>query len=236
MTMIKLSKNEDFDSDVRRMNFMLHSVLKAGKDIHYSDTKHVAKDKAFNNAVLAARKELELTEFYPDNEDEDNITKWLIEQVKGTDYKAKDQKIYEAVSRANTNANLQYGWYAYTEAFIALGKEPKITKPAHLMKLEAVGVSEDRNSIYIRMDKGLSAEDYRKAWSKLKWFLNKPSTAPIYADILKNKIYLDRQNGMTYGDLAKKYFPYEYGKDLDEDTDYARDKVKKIVARYKKPM
>lgn len=234
--MIKFSKDEDFDSDVRRMNFMLHGVLKAGMDIQYSDTKHVAKDKVFKKAVLAARKELDLTEFYPENEGEDNITKWLIERVKGVDYKAKDQKIYEAVSKANTAANLQYGWYAYTEAFIALGKEPKTTKPVHLMKLEAVGVSEDRNSIYIRMDKGLSADDYRKAWHKLKWFLSKPSTAPIYADVLKNKIYLDRQNGMTYGDLAKKYYPHEYRKDLENKTDYARDKVKKIIARFKKPM
>ena len=244
--MVKMSKEKDFDPDARRMNFMLSSVIGSDKQIQYTDSKHVVKEKSFLKAVKNARKELGLTDFYPDTEDEGKISLWLMGKLAGQKigfrtisedkYREYDQMIYEVITQANEEAKLQYGWYAFTEAFIALGKEPKTIKPIHTMKMEAVGISEDRNSIVLRLDRGLSAEDYRKAWNKLKWFLNKPSTAPVYADLLKNKIYLDRQNGMTYGDLAKKYFPYEYGKDLDDKTDYARDKVKKIVARYKKPM
>lgn len=244
--MTKLSDRKDFDPIARQMNLWLESELGGNKDIAHTDTKHVIAEESFIKAINKARKELGLDDFYSDTEDEEKISNWLMSKLAGKKIGLKTiseeewlnylHRIDDVIFQVIKEANLQSGWYAYVEAFVALGKAPKTIDPIHRLKIYVEGVSEDKNSLVIRLDKGLSSEDYKKAWSSLKRFLLKPSTAPVYADVLKNKVYLDHKNGMTYGELAKKYFPHEYGNDKDSKTDYARDKVKKIVARYKKPI
>lgn len=241
--MIQISKEEDYDPIARRMNYWLEMELGGNKNIQRSDTQHVIKEQSFINAVENARKALGLADYYPDTSDEDGIFDWIMSRLAGKElgfrtipeeeWLKHNHRILKVISRAVEEANVPSGWFSYMEAFVALGKAPKTITPVHRLKIYVEGVSEDRNSLLIRLDKGLSSDDYKKAWNRLKRFLSKPSTAHVFADVLKNKVYLDRQKGMTYGELAKKYFPYEYARDQDEKTDYARDKVKKIIARYK---
>lgn len=232
-----------YDAEARRINMYLESALNGGKTISSADIKHVIKEKSFTQAAENARTALGLAGSYPKSSNEDEIDFWLLCEIVGGRAKLKSlssskHKEYQrfidhVIFQALHEANLQSGWFEFMEAFIVLGKEPKSIAPTQSQSIYAEHVSENKNSVLVRLDKGLTADEYRKAWSGLKKFLQKPSTAQITADLLKNKIYLDRLNGLSYGQLAEKYYPNELAKDRENKTDFARDKVKKVVARFK---
>ncbi len=230
--------------NARRINLWLQSELNSSQTISQADIKHVISDKSFMRAVNAARESLGLMDYYPENGNEDDIDHWLLLHVAGGNeslrisvlkHREIQRFIDTVILQAINTANLQSGWFAYMGAYIALGKPPKSLKPIYAQRIHAEDVSGDNNSVLIRMDKGLSSDEYKKAWKALKKFLQKPSSGKIHAEVTKNKIYLDRIKGLSYGQIAKKYYPDEYAKDQANKTDYARDKVKKIVARFKSP-
>jgi hypothetical protein len=233
------------DPNARLLNYRLESDLTANKKIQNADINNVIKEQSFLTAIANARKKLGLDTYFPDTADEDDIDDWLDgkvkEQLSASEQQSKDvlqicwRIIDEAVLSAIKEANLQYLWYQFVRAYIALGKKPKTIKPKKKLKIYAESFSENLDSVQLRLEKGLTAEDYRKAWTRIKRYLNQPNTTAVRAENTKNMIFLDRQNGMTYGQLAEKYFPNEYAKDQLEKTDYARDKVKKIVSRFKRP-
>jgi len=230
------------NSKSRQINLWLQTELNNSQTISPADIKHVVTDKSFLAAVDMARESLGLTVYYPKNENEENIDYWMLLQVAGGKESLKASKrkhreiqrfIDDIIFQAISSANLQSGWFTFMGAYIALGKQPKTSKPIYAQRIYAEKVSDDNNSVLIRMDKGLSSDEYKRAWKALKKFLHKPSSSTIHAEVTKNKIYLDRLKGLSYGGIAKKYYPDEYAKDQVNKTDYARDKVKKIVARFK---
>lgn len=236
-------KENNFYRQKTQLNYWLESELRDSLGIQNADTKHVISEDTFIQTIQNARDKLGLVDYYPDNKNEEDIDSWVIGKLAGKEMESASEEEYlNALHRFDditfqviTTTNLQSGWFEYIRAFIALGKTPQTIVPAHRAKMFVESISEDENSMILRLDKGLSSDNYRKAWKVLKKFLDKPRTTAPFAELLKNKIYLDRQNGMTYGQLAKKYFPFEHQKDKADKTDFARDKVKKIIARYKKP-
>lgn len=227
------------DERVERINRKLGYYLEQGinqKKLK-ADEKHIIEDSKFQKAVENARKEFGLAEdeFLEDVTDLDD---WLISKLAKNEFSqlSEDERNklrYQAVGiteRALDKANLPIGWFDYINAFIALGFPPDaLVEPesANLIRVEQI--EEDGEGLIIELRKGLKPEDYKKAWKAFKDFLNEPSRYRPKEDVLKNKIYMDSQRGWTAGKLAQKYFPREY----ERDRIAARDKVKKIIARFK---
>lgn len=206
------------------------------RNIHTPDIKHVINDTNFVDSVSKARKSLGLEDYFPESQNEKNIEDWVITKLAKVNhelqleewhkYKRSFSKIVLEVIR---ETNLQPGWYEFIAAYLALGTPPKTIKPRQEIRISVQEISKDGNSITIKLDKGLSSGDYKLAWKVLKRFLQKPRTLLPYAELLKDKIFLDSQSGMTASEIAKKYFPEEYS----DDAPTARDKVKKVISRYK---
>lgn len=233
---------KNYDLRARRINGLLDTELKGLRTIGSADIKHVIAEKSFTKAIQEARDSLDLKDYYPDTAPEEDIDHWILLQVAGgieklKSAKAKHQELQRFIDNvifyAVDAANLQSGWFTYVQAYIALGKPPVSALPTNPNRIFVESVSDDNNHLLVRLERGLSAEEYRTAWKAFKDFVNKPTNGQVYAEVTKNKIYLDRLNGMSYGQLAKKYYPNEYEKDTENKTDYTRDKVKKIVARFK---
>lgn len=223
----------------KRYNSALESLLD-NRELSPADIKHVVNEKSFIGAIDEARRELGLTEYFPSDGDENEIEDWLAQQLAKSDHNLTFEEWHSYIVRVTKSAlkvidksKIQSGWYEFIVAFIALGKSPKTLKPLQAPLIEVENITEDGDSIVIRLEKGLSSEDYKKAWKLFKRFLGKPRNTIPYAEQTKTKIFIDKQSGLSYTKLAQKYYPSEYQRDLDNKTDYATSKVKKIVSRFK---
>ena len=226
----------DFDEPVSRIEQKLEYYLqeKDQKKLKI-DEKRIIADEQFQAAITRARKELGIEYDYLDYEPD--LDDWIVELLTGKKidevvrYSEKYQDSLEKYNRvawaATEEANLPYGWHSWVIAYIAMDRPPEeaVIEPDLVEKIEIIGM--DDNSLIIRLNKGLRAEEYRNAWKAFSDFLRQSSVYQPHRHLLKHQIYLDRENGMTYRQLADKYFPNE------SDRQASEDKVKKIIIRHK---
>lgn len=226
----------DFDEPVRRIEELLEYYLKAKDQKKLRiDEKHIIGDGQFQDAIRKARQELHIEYNYLDYED--NLDDWVVELVSGKsinkvrkygeEYNDCLEKYDRVAWTATENANLPYGWHQWVKLYIAMDKPPDavVIEPEVEDVIEVIGI--DKNSLVLRLNKGLKADEYRNAWKAFSQFLKEPSEYQPRAHILKNKIYLDRRKGMTIKQIADKYFPNE----AYREATYS--KVKKIIKRFK---
>ncbi|MBH2007298.1 hypothetical protein I8H83_01710 [Candidatus Saccharibacteria bacterium] len=184
-----------------------------------------------------ARESLGVTDFYDFNEYQQTpgaVNEWLIQQVIGQnrtedsdEYHACFEKIAKEVAEIIEEENLPIGWFDYVAAYIALGEKPVYTDIERdpLIYVEDI----EHDDLVIKMERGLKQEDYVAAWKALKPFLNQVNRLAPSRDTLKNRIYTDRQKGLSIAEISKKYMPEAY----KNDPLATKDKIKKIITRFK---
>ena len=146
--------------------------------------------------------------------------------------KGKRKGIYQAdfdkaVNEALKTAELTDDWRSYMEKYIASNNpsgEPLFLHPGKIMVKE---INED-NELLIRLKPGLRYEDYVKAWNVF--------SRPLGEGVRLNKSYSneeehltwlqDKDRGMTYMQVAEKYFPSH----PDENV----ERIKKAILRLRK--
>jgi hypothetical protein len=116
-------------------------------------------------------------------------------------------------------------WTEYIRYFIAHERPPQEQTFYGNKYIEVAGIDEE-GQVMVRLKPGLRKEDYDKAWKVISRYLGPPhKKAKPYTDQeLNNQIYEARQIILSYGVLAKMYFP-------GMNKDQAIDRVKKIVKR-----
>jgi len=225
----------DFDEPVSRIEQKLSYYLESkDQEKLRIDEKYILADDQFQDAIREVRKELSVDEDYL--EYEDDLDDWIVEHITGkplSSVRKYSNEYHDALEKYNKlawiateKANLPYGWHEWVRIYIATDRPPQnITiEPDVDEKIEIIGI--DSNSLIIRLNKGLRPNEYRSAWKAFSDFLRQPSEYRPRSDRLKNRIYLDRQKGLTYKEIADKYYPG------DEDRFMAYDKVKKIIKRF----
>lgn len=225
----------DFDEPVRQIEQKLEYYLQT-QDQHKlrTDEKYILNDAQFQGAITEAREKLKIENDYL--EYEDDLDDWIVALLSGKDsssiekYGSEYDEYIEKYNRiawtATEKANLPYGWHDWVRLYIATNQPPKdiIIEPSIQDIIEIIGMDDD--SLVIRLNKGIKAEEYRSAWKAFAEFLKGSSAYRPYAHILKNKIYLDHTKGMSVGEIVDKYF--------SEETDRiaSHDKVRKIIKRF----
>jgi hypothetical protein len=195
----------------------------------------VLADPRFTKAVEDARKDLgveildfsEAVSFINAEDLYKSIETWLQENSPEKNL----QDVINICERVVEEVGLSWGWLDFTMGIIVFN-EPlvnllKLIQPEPMMEVQEL--SGDGNQLILNIQKGISSKEYHNAWKVLKTFLAEPSTYEIKETKLKNRIYLDYLDGLTPGEIAKKYYPKEF----KEDYQYITDRIKKIVKRFK---
>lgn len=197
------------------------------------DEKHIINDSWFEHAISYARDELGIEDFFEDPTGS-GVEEWPVNQIAKRTVGWNDpefdellQKVTNAVAATLDRARLHPGWYEHIMVYIATGSKP------HSVKIEreplARVVDIDESSVRIEFEKGFNGKDYNQLWYALRPFLRQSNQYLPNADSLKNKIYLDHREGLGVTEIAKRYYPREYA----IDPIATRDKVKKVIARFK---
>lgn len=201
------------------------------------DEKHVINDFDFQKKIQTARQNLGVVDFLDFNDYQQNpqiVQDWLARQVFARDedmndneYDACLKKITSEISRIINDEVLPAGWFDYLMAYVALGEKPVDTEVERdpLVYVEAI----EHDELVIRMEKGLKPEDYAVVWKALKPFFRQPSRLMPSTETLKGRVYTARKKGLGISAIAKRYFPDDY----EKDPPATRDKVKKIITRFK---
>lgn len=132
---------------------------------------------------------------------------------------------YDSVEEIMTILDIPESWMFYVGAFLVNQEPPKSIGVTTHDRIEVISVS-DEDEILVSLKPGLNRSDYLAAWPSLLKKLGKPYIyAKPFTHAKRNfEIYKDKENGMTYSDLAKKYFG-------EDEKSYVIDTVKKIVKR-----
>ncbi len=92
-----------------------------------------------------------------------------------------------------------------------------------------IGKITDKHEIVLLLKPGLRYEDYQKAWEVFSSILGGADRlAKPYADEeLSLQMLNDKNKGLTYMDITKKYYP-------DKDPEMNYERVKKMIQRTRK--
>lgn len=214
---------------VGTMNILLHKYL--GEDYKKSFLKkepYVLANDKFQTAVTSARKNLHL-------DTEDGIpTDWKdFYRPGGRSPNLEDTKEFEnfrnmytsEVERVIKLSNLTADWHDYVTSYILNSSAPE--NPLFMIPktIRVIDMEED-GSITIKIKPGIRYSDYISAWKVFVRHLGEGNRLEKpYTNTNSNLIYQDKVAGMTYAELAKKYFP--------SNAEASIDKIKKIVSREK---
>lgn len=171
------------------------------------DELYLVSNPKFKEAVAQARKRLRLTGA-PDDDDDIYSVEFDIE-----------------VDSVIKKMGLSDEWDEYIRTYIAYGKPPENQMFYGDKYMQITRIDQD-GQVWLCLKPGLRREDYVNAWKALARYLGsaQKKSKPYTSQEFNNKIYEARQGGLSYGKLAKLFFPAM-------DTDIAVDRIKKAVKR-----
>lgn len=212
------------------INMMLQNKLKAEHEKSMlKDEPYVRASEKFVKAIEAARRRLGLENgTTPESWIEtlrDGVTS---ENLTDEDFKRFYQQFKDEIPKTLEAAELSKRWRIYVEYYIINNKPPERGEAFFFPLTMRVEDVSERGEIIVKLKPGLRYEDYTNAWKVFVKFLgtgarlNKP-----YTNTEGRSMHQDKQDGMSYREIAGKYFP-------SIDAILAIDRVKKAVAREKK--
>jgi len=171
------------------------------------DELYLINSSKFQNAIDQAKKRLSQTGSLDD--DDFVYSKQFDSEV--------DRVIHEM--------DLPDEWVEYVRNFIAHGEPPGDQVFYGDKYIEITRIDEE-GQVWMRLKPGLRREDYVNAWKAISSYLGpaQKKSKPYTNQELNNKIYEARHEGLSYGMLAKQFFP-------GMDKEQAIDRIKKIVKR-----
>lgn len=193
--------------------------------------KLLLADKRFKEAILEARSNLGLA--YVDPEDHNLGYFSRDEEVEDNQPKLNvhDDAVIRESMTVLEKTHMPTGWLEYVCEFIVNDGWVEELVVESQVFMEAIEI--DKDTITIEVRRGISAEQYRAAWPALKPFLEKlPSDYLTTEENFREKIYFASERGMGISEICKEYLSREYA----IDPQSARDKVKKIIKRYRKKL
>lgn len=250
-------KYSDFDKPIRRLNNQLEVYLRDSSQKKLREAeKLIVADIKFQKAVSKARIRLNIipsddvvdirfidfdtspnfnwtdVEFLDDEEDRD---RWAVEKLAGMPVRNSDSKyaelleeFYKLTNDVIYQSNLPYGWFEWVASYITTNVVSSTAFIEPEMRIEVIGIDNDEESLYVRIDRGLKPHEYKAAWKAFKGFATQPSVYTPHADTIKNRIILDSKT-MTATEIAKKYYPFE----AEHDFPAALSRVTKTINRNK---
>ncbi len=200
------------------------------------NVQYLIETSEFQKAIAEARKKLGFTNKQP--VEEGYIYEWVVNSLDGNN---NQRQVYEVVQKTGKQAfdevnkvldklHLPNEWSFFIIVYIVNGTPPQSIA---FGDVEAITVQEvkENGELVIRLKPGLRKEDYVKAWNTFHSYLGQAKSLdkPYTNADINQQIYGDKVVGLTYAQLAKKYFASHYYRDKVS----AIDKVKKIVRREK---
>lgn len=250
-------KYSDFDKPIRRLNNQLEVYLRDSNQKNLREAeKLIMADINFQKAVSKARVGLNIIPddnvidiMFIDNDTLPNLNwddvefldnekerdSWAVEKLAGTPLLISDSKydelleeFYRLTNDVIYQSNLPYGWFEWVASYITTNVVSSSAFIGPEMRIEAIGIDADEESLYIRIDRGLKPHEYKAAWKAIKGFATQPSVYTPHADTIKNRIILDSKT-MSATEIAKKYYPFE----AEQDFPAALSRVTKTINRSK---
>lgn len=215
-------RNSKFNKTAGWLNDRLYHFVR--EDFSKAEFKHQEKlllaDSRFQEAVQASRERLGLTgSIYSLSTDD---------RPDPSSLSVDDTSVHEEAIRVLEKTAMPNGWFEYICEYIindGIVEEAEVEPQLHI---EVDDVKDDE--LVVRLKKGLTSKEYRTAWKALKVFLEK---SPVNFDTTEEneqaKVYFAYERGMTPSVIAKEYFASEYSR----DPIATRDRIKKIIIRYK---
>lgn len=212
------------------MNILLQKYL--GDDYRKSFLKkepYILADNQFKNAVRDARIRLQLDEqsIIPERWKEYLRSGSIISADKeDPNYAPFRAKYNSEVDQVIKEASLTREWNPYVYDYMVDMIPPK--KPLFIFP-KTIWVTDinEEGEILIRLKPGLRHSDYTKAWKVFARHLgNGNRLEKPYTNKDRDAIYDDKLLGLSYRQLAVKYFP-------NTEISSSIDRVKKIVSREK---
>lgn len=197
---------------------------------------YIIADDRFNDSLTRARKSLGIGTVNTNNPpvDEDDIEKWAVFVVTGSkvirrntqEFSKAVDAFYDVVTNVLDELKLPRKWDYYIAVCLLSGKPP-IDNAFDFDLVDVVLVNED--GVTLKFKNGLSKAQYDKVWEIISENLREPiTTQKVSKDSERNlAIYKRKNEGFTYGQIAKEFFPAQAK--LDQAA--AEDTVKKIVRR-----
>jgi hypothetical protein len=208
-------------------------------DSHHKDflkkESYIKNDPTFLASIAEVRQVLGLTTT-PDTSDEDYRTDhWIIEQI--SHKKVKDlsheemvahyQQFHSHVLSIINKYNLGKAWVNYIEDFIIFDGRPEINfttfpTPKNI-KIEDIN---EEGEVLLRLKPGLRHEDYERAWDVVSRPLGEGKrVSKPYTNIERSQQMLrDKEAGMKYKEIAKKYYP-------NQDPEAIIETIRKAIYR-----
>lgn len=216
-----------------RVTYALEKLLKRKTSVQ--DINAVIGDSNFTKVIESVRTDLGLTNTMPTDYDEQEAEQWIVNELANKSVDKKDTRYYydlledELITIFEHTGLHPWGWTDFIVAYIALNQKPEKVYPHRIPAISVESVDEEKHELVIRLKAGLTAEDYYKSWQVFKPLLKKSGTKETFAEALDEKIFIDRQTGMTQWAIAKKYYPELMEK--TETQDIALTKVKRSIKR-----
>ena len=231
----KLRGRSNFWSNSKawRVTFALNKLLRRNSPT--KDINAVTSDVIFLRAIASVRNDLGLTNTMPVDSDELEAEQWIVQELAQRPVEGKEAEYYydlleDGLITIFENTGIHpWGWTEFLVAYIALNQKPKTINPHRIPAISVDSVDDEKHELVIRLKNGLSAEDYHKAWKVFKPLLKKSATSEIFAETLDEKIFIDRQSGMTIWAIARKYYPELMEK--TETQERAKTEVKRSIKR-----
>lgn len=250
-------KYSDFDKPIRLLNNQLKVHLQESNQKKFREAeKLIIEDISFQKAISKARLALNIipvdsaidirfidfdtspnidwseAEFLDNESDRDS---WAVEKLFGKPLHTSDskydellEKFYDLTNEVIYQSNLPYGWFEWVASYITMNVISSSAFIESEIRIEAIGIDADEESLYIRIDRGLKPHEYKDAWKAIKVFAKQPSVYTPHADTIKNRIILDSKI-MSATEIAKKYYPLE----AEQDFPAALSRVTKTINRNK---
>lgn len=231
------SDNSDKQRKIRRMAYRIMLQKYVGEQYimdFLKDERYVIKNEKFQKAVATARKNLGFTNQEP--VDSEATTLWAVTNI--SDGKVKDrnddnyskykEQFDEEVMKAIRSAGLHDDWKHYMREYIVNQQSPQ--KPLFIFPKNIwIDDVTETGELIIRLKPGIRYEDYIAAW---RVFSRSLGTGKRFKkrrdnDELDIQMVLDKADGLSYRDIALKYFP-------KTDPVLNIEKIKKRVQRAKK--
>ncbi len=216
------------DESLSSMNETLRTIIakrhgaKIGKSALTHDEKKLIASSDFQHALEEARQQIE-------EEKTDNI--FRTDENGCNIYFSKVNEL--AVEILNKFSLPDVGWLRYVEdAILYEDSDEYSIIGTDRIKIESI--DNTYGHITIRLAHGLNRQDYIAAWGAIAEFLDKPPsyTDKAGSDLNKQMYQLHFFHNISYGQIAKQYFPHEQG--TAESRKLSTDKVKKRIKSYAK--